>query len=57
LFNKTPEWVIYHELVLTSKEYMREVTTLDPKWLVEVASRFFKQADIQVIFYLLSDAE
>lgn len=28
LFNRQPEWVIYHELVLTTKEYMREVTTL-----------------------------
>eukprot|EP00965_Chrysotila_dentata_P163337 5394981-Pleurochrysis_carterae.AAC.2 len=25
LFNRNPEWVIYHELVLTTKEYMREV--------------------------------
>jgi HrpA-like RNA helicase len=25
LFNKNPEWMIYHELVLTSKEYMRQV--------------------------------
>ena len=46
LFNKAPEWVIYHELVLTSKEYMREVTTLEPKWLVDVAPRFFKQSDL-----------
>lgn len=23
LFQKNPEWVIYHDLVLTSKEYMR----------------------------------
>ena len=37
LFNKNPEWVIYHELVLTTKEYMRNVLTLDPKWLVELA--------------------
>ena len=25
LFQRQPDWVIYHELVLTSKEYMREV--------------------------------
>ncbi|XP_048579311.1 ATP-dependent RNA helicase DHX8 isoform X2 [Nematostella vectensis] len=24
LFNRQPEWVVYHELVLTTKEYMRE---------------------------------
>ena len=35
LFNKNPEWVVYHELVLTAKEYMREVTAIDTKWLVK----------------------
>ncbi|GLT78690.1 hypothetical protein SLA2020_502180 [Shorea laevis] len=45
LFQRQPDWVIYHELVMTSKEYMREVTVIDPKWLVELAPRFFKVAD------------
>lgn len=45
LFNKNPEWVIYHELVLTSKEYMREVCSIEPKWLVDVAPNFFRRAD------------
>ena len=45
LFNRQPEWVIYHELVQTTKEYMREVTTTDPKWLVEFAPAFFKFSD------------
>uniref|UniRef100_H2YHV2 RNA helicase n=1 Tax=Ciona savignyi TaxID=51511 RepID=H2YHV2_CIOSA len=33
LFNRQPEWITYHELVLTTKEYMREITAIDPKWL------------------------
>lgn len=37
--------VIYHELVLTTKEYMREVTAIDPKWLVEFAPNFFRFSD------------
>ncbi|XP_067003778.2 ATP-dependent RNA helicase DHX8 [Anabrus simplex] len=45
LFNRQPEWVIYHELVQTTKEYMREVTTIDPRWLVEFAPAFFKFSD------------
>lgn len=45
LFNHTPEWVIYHELVLTTKEYMRNIMTIDPRWLVELAPKFFRQAD------------
>ncbi|TPX59462.1 hypothetical protein PhCBS80983_g02474 [Powellomyces hirtus] len=49
LFNRQPEWVIYHELVLTTKEYMREVIAIEPKWLVEVAPAFFKSADANKI--------
>lgn len=45
LFNRQPEWVVYHELVQTTKEYMRECTTIDPKWLVEFASSFFRFSD------------
>ncbi|XP_077406138.1 ATP-dependent RNA helicase DHX8-like [Vanacampus margaritifer] len=45
LFNRQPEWLVYHELVLTTKEYMREVTTIDPRWLVEFAPAFFKVSD------------
>jgi ATP-dependent RNA helicase DHX8/PRP22 len=45
LFQHQPDWVIYHELVLTTKEYMREVTHIDPRWLVELAPRFFRAAD------------
>ena len=25
LFHRQPEWVVYHEVVQTTKEYMREV--------------------------------
>ncbi len=37
--------VIYHELVLTTKEYMRETNSVDPKWLVEFAPVFFRFSD------------
>mmetsp|Transcript_26293 Transcript_26293/g.47110 ORF Transcript_26293/g.47110 Transcript_26293/m.47110 type:complete len:1011 (-) Transcript_26293:523-3555(-) len=45
LFNRAPEWVVYHELVLTTKEYMRDVCSIDPRWLVDVAPHFFKKAE------------
>jgi len=45
LFNKGPEWVIYHDLVLTTKEYMRNVLAVDPKWLIELAPKFYKNSD------------
>merc|ERR1712087_1011462 len=45
LFNKNPEWVIYHELVLTTKEYMRNIMVIEAKWLTELAPAFYKRAD------------
>lgn len=45
LFHAQPEWVIYHEVVLTTKEYMREVMAIEAKWLVELAPRFFRTGD------------
>lgn len=49
LFNKNPEYVVYHELVLTSKEYMRNVVVIDQKWLVDVAPNFYKVSDPNVL--------
>lgn len=44
LFGKQAEWVIYHTLVLTTKEYMHYTTSIEPKWLVQAAPTFFKVA-------------
>ncbi|KAL8466472.1 hypothetical protein ACS0TY_035525 [Phlomoides rotata] len=41
-----PRWVIYHELVLTTKEYMRQVTQLKPEWLLEIAPHFYREKDV-----------
>ena len=37
----TPDYVVYHELVMTTKEYMRCVTAVDATWLAEVGPMFF----------------
>ncbi|KIY73554.1 P-loop containing nucleoside triphosphate hydrolase protein [Cylindrobasidium torrendii FP15055 ss-10] len=49
LFNRNPEWVVYHELILTTREYCHNVTAIEPKWLVEVAPQFFQVADANKI--------
>ncbi|KAL5518812.1 PRP22 [Sanghuangporus vaninii] len=49
LFNRPPEWLIYNELILTTREYCHTVTAIEPKWLVEVAPQFFKVADANKI--------
>ncbi|KAJ2081967.1 hypothetical protein H4R24_001946 [Coemansia sp. RSA 988] len=37
----TPDYIVYHELIYTSKEYMQCVTAVDPKWLAEMGPMFF----------------
>ena len=37
----TPDYIVYHELVYTSKEYMQCVTAVDPEWLAEMGPMFF----------------
>jgi pre-mRNA-splicing factor ATP-dependent RNA helicase DHX16 len=46
LMESRPKWVIFYELVLTSKEYMRSNMPLEPEWLVEVAPHYHKRADL-----------
>ena len=41
----TPDYVVYHELVLTTREYMQCVTAVDPLWLAELAPMFFSLKD------------
>ncbi|PHU22019.1 Pre-mRNA-splicing factor ATP-dependent RNA helicase PRP16 [Capsicum chinense] len=36
-----PDYVAYHETILTTKEYMQCVTAVEPHWLAELAPMFF----------------
>ena len=37
---RVPEAVLYNELVMTTKQYMREVTVIDLNWLSELVPRY-----------------
>lgn len=41
-----PDYVVYHELLLTTKEYMQCVTSVDPHWLAEMGPMFFSIKEI-----------
>lgn len=41
-----PRWLIYHELVLTQKEYMRSCIEIDPSWLTEVAPHYYTEQEV-----------
>ncbi|KAL9647128.1 hypothetical protein ABK040_004844 [Willaertia magna] len=42
-----PKWVLFHEVVLTSQEYMRQVISIEPGWLLEIAPHLY-EGKIQV---------
>ena len=46
MFKYMPMWVVYHELVMTSKEFMRNCSEIKADWLVELAPHFFKADDL-----------
>ena len=39
--------MIYHELVMTSQEYMRNVITVERQWLIEIAPHFYRSNDFK----------
>lgn len=44
-----PKTIIYHELVQTSKEYMRSCLPIEVKWLQELAPHFYKKKEIEAM--------
>jgi len=42
-----PRWVVYHELVLTTKPMMRSVSEIKPEWLVELAPHYYSEKEIR----------
>ena len=36
-----PDWVLYNEFVLTSKNYIRTVTEIKPEWLLRIAPQYY----------------
>ncbi|MCJ1343907.1 Cyclin-dependent kinase catalytic subunit, partial [Peltigera leucophlebia] len=49
LFQINPKWVLFYELVLTSREYMRSNMPLQPEWLTEVAPHYHKKKDLETL--------
>ena len=41
VIDSKPQWVMYNEFVLTSKNYIRTVTEIRPEWLFEMSEEYF----------------
>ncbi|TPX44185.1 hypothetical protein SeMB42_g03260 [Synchytrium endobioticum] len=42
LFRRSPAWVIFHEVVETTKFFMRDLTVIQSEWLTELAPHFYE---------------
>nr|XP_026694330.1 pre-mRNA-splicing factor ATP-dependent RNA helicase DHX15 [Ciona intestinalis] len=40
-----PEWVLYNEFVLTTKNYIRTNTDIKPDWLVKIAPQYYNMGN------------
>ncbi len=49
VLNFRPEFVLYNDLVLTKKNYMRTVMSIKPEWLFEIAPQYFRPESIKNI--------
>ncbi|XP_037082662.1 LOW QUALITY PROTEIN: pre-mRNA-splicing factor ATP-dependent RNA helicase DHX16-like [Pollicipes pollicipes] len=47
LFEELPRWVIYFELVFTTKEFMRQIVEIESAWLLEVAPHYYKGKELE----------
>jgi len=47
LAKEMPRWLVYHELVFTTKEFMRNVIEIRPDWLAEIAPHYYKKKELE----------
>lgn len=47
IYSEPPDWILYHELVLTSREFMRNCMEIQSSWLLEVAPHYYKQGELE----------
>lgn len=41
------DWVVYHEFVLTSKQYIRTCTGIRPEWLLDIAPTYYDPETVE----------
>jgi pre-mRNA-splicing factor ATP-dependent RNA helicase DHX15/PRP43 len=42
-----PDWVVYHEFVLTTRNYIRTVTDIKGEWLLDISPEYFRPSTIK----------
>ncbi|KAI6209076.1 hypothetical protein M3Y96_00182600 [Aphelenchoides besseyi] len=49
LFEEHPRWLIYYQIVSTTREYMREVIPIESSWINEVAPHFYRSHELEAM--------
>ncbi|XP_073037377.1 probable pre-mRNA-splicing factor ATP-dependent RNA helicase DEAH9 isoform X1 [Primulina eburnea] len=49
LFRVNPKWIVFHSIVSTDRQYMRNVISIDPSWLTEAAPHFYQHKQLNPI--------
>lgn len=43
---KLPDWIMFHQSVLTTEEFIRDISKIDPRWLVAAAPDFYRTREV-----------
>ncbi|CAJ0574498.1 unnamed protein product, partial [Mesorhabditis spiculigera] len=47
VIDRKPEWALYNEFVLTTKNFIRTVTDIKPEWLLAIAPQYYDMSNFQ----------
>ena len=45
VLDRKPQWILYHEFVLTKKNYVRTCTEIKPEWLLNLAPDYYTMSN------------
>jgi hypothetical protein len=45
LSDKPAQWICFHEIVMSTETFLREVTEIKPEWLTEVNPKYFEKKE------------
>uniref|UniRef100_A0A2L2YGK4 RNA helicase n=1 Tax=Parasteatoda tepidariorum TaxID=114398 RepID=A0A2L2YGK4_PARTP len=45
-FCSSPKWVVFNEVLHSTKEYMRDITAIEPSWLYELAPHYYQYGNV-----------
>lgn len=49
LYENRPRWVIYHQLMSTTREYMRDIIEVEAGWINEIAPHYYKTFNLDEV--------